>query len=158
MGTPNRISARPCRNGENTGRMFMIPCPLGALLTAADYIQAMRRRRELCSELAAIFQDVDVLVMPNHPSTAPIIADVDKSNYLIGPFRGTPVNLSGGPALSVCIGYNSEGCLSACRSLASRLTMQPCCVLGVLTIGPFLGAKDGRRSNGAMDSTIRPQF
>ena len=83
--------------------------PLGALLTAADYIQAMRRRRELCSELAAVFRDVDVLVMPNHPSTAPLIADVDKSKYLIGPFRGMPFNLSGGPALSVCIGYNSEG-------------------------------------------------
>lgn len=89
--------------------MFVITCPLGALLTAADYIQAMRQRRELCSELAAVFQDVDVLVMPNHPSTAPLIADVDKSNYLIGPFRGMPFNLSGGPAFSVCIGYNSEG-------------------------------------------------
>ena len=89
--------------------MFVITCPLGALLTAADYIQAMRQRRALCSEWAAVFQDVDVLVMPNHPSTAPLIADVDKSNYLIGLFRGMPLNLSGGPALSVCIGYNSEG-------------------------------------------------
>jgi aspartyl-tRNA(Asn)/glutamyl-tRNA(Gln) amidotransferase subunit A len=80
----------------------------GALVRAADYINAMRHRSRLVAEAAAVMRDVDLLVFPTSRQTAgPLGAD-----SMIGgphPFFNRAFNVLGGPALSVCNGYSGAG-------------------------------------------------
>ncbi len=46
---------------------------LGAFLSAADYVEAMRQRRELCVEFARALAGVDVAVSANATGPAPRI-------------------------------------------------------------------------------------
>ena len=51
---------------------------LGGLVRGVDYVQALRRRRALCAEMAAAMADLDILVTAAQPAEAPRIADVPK--------------------------------------------------------------------------------
>src|SRR5205807_6015718 len=46
---------------------------LGAFLSAADYVEAVRQRRELCVEIAKALSGVDVIVSANSTGPAPRI-------------------------------------------------------------------------------------
>ena len=88
-------------------------------VTAADYMQALRRRRELCAEIAGVMQDVDLVLTAAAFGEAPVMDAIprwdnfEKSNFTM------PFNLSGLPAMSVCAGFGPNG-LPLAVQLAGR--------------------------------------
>ena len=82
----------------------------GLLLSACDYITAVRAREVAHHELSRLFETVDFLLMPTTPIPAPQ-RDGSRSNR-IRPLLAQNTrsfNLLGLPALSVPCGFTSEG-------------------------------------------------
>jgi len=87
------------------GRLMFARVGLGAFLTAADYVEAVRQRRELAVEFARALTDVDVAISANTTGPAPRIDQVPFWGvYERASYTG-PYNLTGSPALSVPIGF-----------------------------------------------------
>jgi aspartyl-tRNA(Asn)/glutamyl-tRNA(Gln) amidotransferase subunit A len=82
---------------------------LAGLITAADYIQALRRRRELVDELDRAMADLDLVMTAAAPSEAPLIDQVPKFTIMNPPSLTMPFNVTGSPAMSVCCGYTDSG-------------------------------------------------
>jgi aspartyl-tRNA(Asn)/glutamyl-tRNA(Gln) amidotransferase subunit A len=82
---------------------------LGGLLSAGDYVQAQRKRRELARRALAAMDGVDLLVTASVLSEAPKIREVPKWASLEKPNFTIPFNLTGWPALSVCSGFGEGG-------------------------------------------------
>lgn len=97
------LRARP----EAFNEMTRVRVALGALLGAADYVEAQRRRRELCAAYTAVIREVDVVVSGALLDTASGLDDVGRLYYLGAPMPTTPFNVTGAPALSVCCGFTS---------------------------------------------------
>jgi aspartyl-tRNA(Asn)/glutamyl-tRNA(Gln) amidotransferase subunit A len=91
---------------------------LGSLLTGSDYVQAVRRRRELCEELARAAADVDILLTATQPAEAVRIDSVPKWANLERPSFTIPFNISGYPAMSVCSGFGESGLPVAIQLIA----------------------------------------
>jgi aspartyl-tRNA(Asn)/glutamyl-tRNA(Gln) amidotransferase subunit A len=81
----------------------------GGLFAATDYVQALRRRRELCVATTAAAQDVDLLVTAGAPAEAPRIDGMPKWDNLARPSFTNPFNLTGWPAMCVCSGFGAGG-------------------------------------------------
>jgi Asp-tRNA(Asn)/Glu-tRNA(Gln) amidotransferase A subunit family amidase len=77
------------------------------LIPAIDYVDARRMQALLTGELAAALRDVDVLVTPTLPRTAPAIGEPltreprEAWNRCVAPF-----NLAGLPAISIPCGFD----------------------------------------------------
>jgi aspartyl-tRNA(Asn)/glutamyl-tRNA(Gln) amidotransferase subunit A len=82
---------------------------MGAFISGADYIQAIRKRRELCLEMAAAMADLDILITASAPGEAPLIEAVTKWTNLEKPNFTMPFNVTGYPALSLCSGDGEGG-------------------------------------------------
>ncbi len=82
---------------------------VAATITAADYIQAQRRRRELCEAVAAVMGDCDLLVTAAQPGEARLIHQMTKWASFEVPNFTIPFNLTGQPALTVCTGFGAGG-------------------------------------------------
>jgi aspartyl-tRNA(Asn)/glutamyl-tRNA(Gln) amidotransferase subunit A len=85
---------------------------LGAVSTAADYVQAQRIRNKLKQEYAGVFRKVDVLASPAQFKPAPAIEGSDPLSSVYGslaPDFNSPYNLVGLPAMSLPCGFNSDG-------------------------------------------------
>jgi aspartyl-tRNA(Asn)/glutamyl-tRNA(Gln) amidotransferase subunit A len=82
---------------------------LGAFVSAADYMSAVRFRRELQESLAKVLADVDLLVLPTTAGPAPRLEDVTGFSSLETPNFTIPFNVAGVPALSVCNGFSASG-------------------------------------------------
>jgi aspartyl-tRNA(Asn)/glutamyl-tRNA(Gln) amidotransferase subunit A len=91
----------------------------GALVAGTDYVQALRRRRELCALTAAAAKDVDILVTAGAPAEAPRIDAVPKWGNLTKPGFTNPFNITGWPAMCVCSGYG-EGGLPVAIQIAAK--------------------------------------
>jgi aspartyl-tRNA(Asn)/glutamyl-tRNA(Gln) amidotransferase subunit A len=86
--------------GEITAGRFI----LGATISAADYINALRARRELTDAVNATLQHYDVLLTASALNTAPRFdAPVDALSSA-SPMQTIPFNVTGHPAMSVPIG------------------------------------------------------
>jgi Asp-tRNA(Asn)/Glu-tRNA(Gln) amidotransferase A subunit family amidase len=91
------------------GEIFRDRMALAGLVTAADYVQALRRRRELIDELDHAMADLDLVMTAAAPSEAPKIDEVPKFSILERPSLTIAFNVTGSPAMSVCCGYTEAG-------------------------------------------------
>jgi aspartyl-tRNA(Asn)/glutamyl-tRNA(Gln) amidotransferase subunit A len=82
---------------------------LAAVVSAADYLQAQRRRRELCDAVARAMRDCDLLLTAAFRSEAPRIDRMGKWASFEAPNFTMPFNLTGQPALTVCAGFGEGG-------------------------------------------------
>src|SRR5439155_8809067 len=87
------------------GEIFRDRMALAGLITGADYVQALRRRRELVDELDGAMADLDLVMTAATPSEAPLIDAVPKFAILERPSLTMPFNVTGSPAMSVCCGF-----------------------------------------------------
>ncbi len=95
----------PGRFGERVRDRLL----LGMFVTATDYMQAVRRRRELCAELAAAMQNVDILLTATQRAEAPPIDGLPRWDNLQRPNFTMPFNVAGYPAMSICSGFGDKG-------------------------------------------------
>src|SRR5712671_5985198 len=91
------------------GEIFRDRMVLAGLVTGADYVQALRRRRELIDELDRAMADLDIVMTAAAPSEAPSIDAVPKFAILDRPSLTMPFNVTGSPAMSVCCGFGDGG-------------------------------------------------
>ncbi len=83
---------------------------LGAVLIGgADYVEAQRQRRQMLNELRPVWQRYDAVVTPMAPSPAPALGRWRTVNFWQRASFATPWNVSGGPALSQCMGFSTDG-------------------------------------------------
>jgi aspartyl-tRNA(Asn)/glutamyl-tRNA(Gln) amidotransferase subunit A len=90
------------------GEIFRDRMALAALISAGDYVQALRRRRELIAEFDGAMADLDIVMTAAAPSEAPPIDSVPKFGMLERPNLTIPFNVTGSPAMSVCCGYTDS--------------------------------------------------
>jgi aspartyl-tRNA(Asn)/glutamyl-tRNA(Gln) amidotransferase subunit A len=91
------------------GEAFRDRMALAALIGGGDYVQAVRRRRELVTEFATAMADLDLVITAAAPSEAPAIDAVGKFAIFERPSLTMPFNVTGVPAMSVCCGYTAAG-------------------------------------------------
>jgi aspartyl-tRNA(Asn)/glutamyl-tRNA(Gln) amidotransferase subunit A len=114
---------------QDFGHHMFARIALGAFLTAADYVEAMRQRRELCVEFARALDGVDVVVSANSTGPAPRIDTIPTySTFERASYTG-PYNLTGSPALSVPIGFEDG------LPLAFQIAGKPFDEAGVMRVG-----------------------
>jgi aspartyl-tRNA(Asn)/glutamyl-tRNA(Gln) amidotransferase subunit A len=82
---------------------------LGAAITAVDYINAMRARRELTDAVNAILSRYDVLLTASALCTAPRFDAPADTLGSVSPMQTIPFNVTGHPAMSVPTGLASDG-------------------------------------------------
>ncbi len=78
---------------------------LGALVSGVDYVQAVRRRRELRAELQAAMRDLDVVITAGAVGEAPKLDAIPHWDVFATPSFTMPFNVAGYPAISVCSGF-----------------------------------------------------
>ena len=91
------------------GEIFRDRMVLAGLITGADYVQALRLRRELVDELDRAMADLDLVMTAAVPSEAPRIDTGSKFATLDRPSLTMPFNVTGSPAMSVCCGFGDSG-------------------------------------------------
>ncbi len=91
--------------GDRVQRRLM----LGALVSGVDYVQAVRRRRELRDELRAAMAGLDVVITAGASGEAPKLDAIERWDVFAKPSFTIPFNVSGYPAISVCSGFGPKG-------------------------------------------------
>ena len=91
------------------------------MIPASTYVTAQRVRRIICEEFEKVFENLDVIITPTTPITAPTIeectqgfVDVDGRKIAfqpvgisLGTTHTVPFNVTGLPAVSLCCGFSS---------------------------------------------------
>ncbi|MEO8715034.1 MAG: amidase [Acetobacteraceae bacterium] len=90
-------------------RVFRIRVLAGALIRAADYIAAQRRRSDLIAQTAAAFAKLDVLATLPTPGAAPLLTEQRPDEGFAQPFLTIVANVAAVPALVVCGGFTTQG-------------------------------------------------
>jgi aspartyl-tRNA(Asn)/glutamyl-tRNA(Gln) amidotransferase subunit A len=111
------------RLGDFSGRVQR-RLMLGALVSGVDYVQALRRRRELRAELQSAMAGLDVVLTAAAPGEAPKIDNVPIWDLFERPSFTIPFNVSGYPAISICSGYG-EGGLPVAIQLVAKPFQEP---------------------------------
>ncbi|HKS88235.1 MAG TPA: amidase [Stellaceae bacterium] len=111
------------------GRHVFARIGVGAFLSAADYVEAVRQRRELCEEMAGALRDIDVLVCANATGPAPLIDGIGPWGLFERASYTAPCNVTGLPALSVPIGLEDG------LPLAFQIAGKPFDEAAVLRVG-----------------------
>jgi aspartyl-tRNA(Asn)/glutamyl-tRNA(Gln) amidotransferase subunit A len=114
---------------QDFGHHMFARIALGAFLSAADYVEAVRQRRELCVEFARALSGVDVAISANTTGPAPRIDQVPVYSTFERPSYTGPYNLTGSPALSVPIGFEDG------RPLAFQIAGKPFDEASVMQVG-----------------------
>ena len=101
---PN-LKSRPQEFGEIVRGRFRV----GALMSAADYLQAQRVRTVARREFADVMRTVDFLVTPTMTQPAPAFEGYDPASTAMGRSFTAPFNATGLPAISVPCGFTEAG-------------------------------------------------
>jgi aspartyl-tRNA(Asn)/glutamyl-tRNA(Gln) amidotransferase subunit A len=91
--------------GEITASRFV----LGAAVTAADFIHALRARRELTAAVDAALSRCDALLTASALTTAPRFDEPVDALSIAAPMQTIPFDVTGHPAMSVPVGLASNG-------------------------------------------------
>ena len=91
--------------GEITAGRFI----LGAAITAADFIHALRARRELTDAVNGALSHYDALLTLSALNTAPRFDQPTDSLSSASPIQTIPFNVTGHPAMSVPTGLGANG-------------------------------------------------
>ncbi len=97
------------RRFTDYGAIFRDRMALAGLITGADYVEAVRRRRELIDEFDRVTADLDLVMTAAAPSAAPPIEAVGKFSTFERPLLTMPFNVTGSPAMAVCCGFTESG-------------------------------------------------
>jgi aspartyl-tRNA(Asn)/glutamyl-tRNA(Gln) amidotransferase subunit A len=81
----------------------------GALVSAADYANALRFQRVLAARTAQALANVDALITATTCGPAPVQAQMRPEANFSNPPLTNPFNAAQLPALSVCNGFSSQG-------------------------------------------------
>ena len=121
---------------------------LSAFVSGVDYVQAVRRRRELRAELQAAMKDLDVVITAGAPGEAPKMDAIPKWDLFDKPNFTMPFNVAGYPALSVCTGFGPLG-----LPVSAQIVAKPFRDAMALRVGDAFekatGFRDRRPSMGA---------
>jgi aspartyl-tRNA(Asn)/glutamyl-tRNA(Gln) amidotransferase subunit A len=79
----------------------------GAFMSASDYVQAARRRREMIAAVEAVLQDVDALVCASSMDPPSRIDDAEETERTYPRQARTPFNVTGHPALAMMAGLST---------------------------------------------------
>ena len=109
---------------DDYGELLRDRLAIAGLVSGADYVQAVRFRRELCAATAAAMKDVDILLTTASPTEAARIDAVPKWASMEKPGFTMPFNVTGLPAISICSGFG-EGGLPVSIQLAARPFQEP---------------------------------
>jgi len=100
------LIARPELYGRPTRERLMA----GAFVRGSDYVEALRLRRELAIEVNnTVLGQYDALIAPSSTVTAGRFADVPNDPLKMIGMMTAPFNVTGSPAMSVCIGHHPNG-------------------------------------------------
>lgn len=91
----------------------------GAMITAAEYLAALRQQRECRAQTLAVLDTVDVLLTATIYGPAPVQATMRAEANFARPPLTNPFNLAQLPAISVCNGYSDAG-LPLAMQIAGR--------------------------------------
>jgi aspartyl-tRNA(Asn)/glutamyl-tRNA(Gln) amidotransferase subunit A len=106
------------------GELFRDRVSLAATMSGPDIVQATRRRRVLCREMAAAMADLDIIVSASQMGEAPRIDSVPKWANMEKPSFTMPFNVTGFPAISVCTGFGVAG-MPVAMQLAGKPFAEP---------------------------------
>ncbi len=90
-------------------RVFRMRVLGGALVRAADYIAAQRRRTDLIAAAAKLFERFDVLLSAPAADAAPLLSEQRPDDGFARPFLTTVANVAALPSLVVCGGFTAAG-------------------------------------------------
>jgi aspartyl-tRNA(Asn)/glutamyl-tRNA(Gln) amidotransferase subunit A len=90
------------------------------MLSGLDYVQAVRRRRELRAELQQAMAGLDIVLTATQPAETAKIDQVPKWDLFDKPGFMMPFNVAAYPAISVCDGFGGGG-----LPVAIRLVSKP---------------------------------
>ena len=90
-------------------RVFRVRVLAGALIRAADYIAAQRRRTDLIAVTAKLFERFDVLLSAPTAGAAPLLTEQRPDEGFARPFLTTVANVAAIPSLVVCGGFTTGG-------------------------------------------------
>src|SRR5262249_5740561 len=82
---------------------------LGSFVSGVDYVQAVRRRREVRAELEAAMADLDAVPTAVFPNEARKMDGLPKGAVFQQPSFMVPCTVAGYPAMSVCSGFGAGG-------------------------------------------------
>jgi aspartyl-tRNA(Asn)/glutamyl-tRNA(Gln) amidotransferase subunit A len=99
------LQERPQDYGALTRERLMT----AAFARAADYVNATRLRRKLADSFHALFSGIDVAVTASSMDPPCRIDDAKAIEYTYGRQARAPFNVTGGPALSVPVGFSKAG-------------------------------------------------
>ena len=97
---------------------------LGALISAADYLDAQRLRRRLTAQFDHAVGTVDAVVGPATPTSAPDLEEVahwdNRFSVVGGSSFDAPFTAAGAPVAAVCCGFDADGLPIAMQVGAAR--------------------------------------
>lgn len=97
---------------------------LGGLLSAADYVQAVRQCGALCRATAAAMAGLDLLLLATQPNEAAPMGEAEGSLSFQKPNYTMPLNVTGQPAINLPAGFGAEG-LPVAVQLVARPWQEP---------------------------------
>jgi aspartyl-tRNA(Asn)/glutamyl-tRNA(Gln) amidotransferase subunit A len=98
----------------------------GAMISAAEYLAALRQQRECTEQTLAVLNTVDVLLTATTYGPAPVQAAMRAEANFARPPLTNPFNLTQLPAISICNGYSEEGLPLAMQIAGRRFDEATC--------------------------------
>ena len=98
----------------------------GAMISATEYLAALRQQRECAEQTLAVLDTVDVLLTATTYGPAPVQASMRAEANFARPPLTNPFNLTQLPALSICNGYAADGLPLAMQIAGRRFDEATC--------------------------------